>query len=284
MSFLAGRMAATEGAFFKEQSKAAAKLLKEKMDPKKLAEKASSPNTNANADTLPEILMHSPPTPPPGFSPPSVVAKRPPSPVPEGSSLAGFSQSILKQVTKVDGPPRLGLSKIIGKDPVERFSPSLPREATFGPRRWNLEHSPGSQPVPSTANAARLEAEPVVDPPTQEEVREGMVAIAKAFAVSTTLVFGGAAVAIGYLGYRLEWHSLKDIKTKSREVMVPRVEAIREWFKPTQQWALQKAEKWKLQEAERQALGVEFANSLGVQPPEQLKWQNNVEQSSRQQA
>lgn len=39
-----------------------------------------------------------------------------------------------------------------------------------------MEHSPGSQPVPSTANAARLEAEAMVDPPSQEEVREGMFA------------------------------------------------------------------------------------------------------------
>lgn len=284
MSFLPGRMAATEGAFFREQSKAAAKFLKEKMDPQKLAETAPSSNANAHAGTLPEILMHTSPTPPPGFSPPPVTAKRPPSPVPEGSTLAGVSQSIMKQVTKVDGPPQLGLDKLIGNDPIGLLSTSVPRETTFGPRRWNLEYTPGSQPVPSTANAARLETEPVVDPPTEQEVREGMFAIAKAFGAATAMVFGGAAVCVGYLGYRLEWHSLEDIKIKSREVMVPRVESLREWFKPTQQWATQKAEKWKIEEAERQALGLEFANSLGVQHTQQLKSRNHVDQSSRQRA
>lgn len=134
MSFLPGRMAATEGAFFREQSKAAAKLLKEKMDPQKLAAPSPSPTTNANADTLPEILMHSSPTLPPGLTPPVSAAKVPPSPVPEGSTLAGVSQSIMKQVTKGDGP-QVGLSKFVRNDPVELLSPSVPSEATFGPRR-----------------------------------------------------------------------------------------------------------------------------------------------------
>lgn len=50
------------------------------------------------------------------------------------------------------------------------------------------------------------------------------------------------------------------------------------------QQALQKGEKWKMEEAERQALGIEFANSLGVQPAEQLKWKNNTEQANRNRA
>jgi hypothetical protein len=49
---------------------------------------------------------------------------------------------------------------------------------------------------------------------------------------------------------------------------------------PRQQ-ALEKSGKWKMEEAERQALGIDFANSLGVQPAEQLKWKKNMEQARR---
>lgn len=72
MSFLAGRLAASEGAFFKETSKAAIKALKQNLEKTTgagheakgvLESGAASPSraTDLNADVLPEVLRHSVP-------------------------------------------------------------------------------------------------------------------------------------------------------------------------------------------------------------------------------
>lgn len=64
MSFLAGRLAATEGAFFNQHSKQAAIALKQKLNPNSTPSSTSNPNlapgeSPSQADVLPEVLRHS---------------------------------------------------------------------------------------------------------------------------------------------------------------------------------------------------------------------------------
>lgn len=61
MSFLPGRLAATEGSYFLHESKYAAGRLAEKLPPSPASASASPPppSTVAPADVLPEILRHS---------------------------------------------------------------------------------------------------------------------------------------------------------------------------------------------------------------------------------
>ena len=64
MSFLAGRLAATEGAFFNQHSKQAAIALKQKLNPNSIPSSTSNPNlapgeSSSQADVLPEVLRHS---------------------------------------------------------------------------------------------------------------------------------------------------------------------------------------------------------------------------------
>ena len=65
MSFLAGRLAATEGAFFNQHSKQAAIALKQKLNPNSTpSPSTSNPNlapggSSSQADVLPEVLRHS---------------------------------------------------------------------------------------------------------------------------------------------------------------------------------------------------------------------------------
>jgi hypothetical protein len=112
MSFLAGRLAAQEGAYFLQESKNAAGRLAQKLPASVLGPRPASPPPSP--DVLPEILRHSvpvSPTPPP--SDPSLHGSTRWSLPPGGAKDAGVSPDVL--------------------NPLRSYV-SLP-QATFGPKR-----------------------------------------------------------------------------------------------------------------------------------------------------
>lgn len=117
MSFLPGRLAATEGAYFLQESKLAAGRLADKLPPSASPSPSPSPSpaNGGTADVLPEILRHSVPI-------KSASAVDP--------SLSTASKWVL------DGS---GSVKSVSADAISplRAYVSLP-QTTFGPRRSSL--------------------------------------------------------------------------------------------------------------------------------------------------
>jgi hypothetical protein len=112
MSFLAGRLAAQEGAYFLQESKNAAGRLAQKLPASKLEPRPASPPPSP--DVLPEILRHSipiRPTPPP--SDPSLYGSTRWALPPGDAEAVGVSPDVL--------------------NPLSSYV-SLP-QATFGPKR-----------------------------------------------------------------------------------------------------------------------------------------------------
>ncbi|AQK83436.1 O-fucosyltransferase family protein [Zea mays] len=150
MSFLAGRLAAKEGAYFLQESKTAVGRLAEKLPPSASAPGGAS--AQPSPDVLPEILRHSVPikgTPPPAEA--SLSASSRWALPPGGGEAAGLHPDAL--------------------NPLRSYV-SLP-QATFGPKRWQL---PNEQPnyLASTANERRRDrAPPPLDPENLKAVIAG---------------------------------------------------------------------------------------------------------------
>lgn len=110
MSFLAGRLAATEGAYFLQESRQAVGRLAPKLPPTKSHDPITT-NEDAAADVLPEILRHSIPL--KGISPQ------------EDPSLSTASKWLL--------PKNSASVSLDALNPLRAYV-SLP-QATFGPKR-----------------------------------------------------------------------------------------------------------------------------------------------------
>ncbi|KAI5565617.1 hypothetical protein BDE02_14G134300 [Populus trichocarpa] len=178
MSFLAGRLAGKEGAFFFQESKHAINRLAEKSATtvKNLPPPSSSSTIEheSQADVLPEVLRH---------SLPSKIFGKPYEP----SSLSTSSKWALRS----DHP---NSSSTVSPDVLNplRAYVSLP-QVTFGPKRWELpseEHSV----LASTANEMRKDRYTTINPDKLKAAAEGLTYIGKAFAVATAIVFGGATL------------------------------------------------------------------------------------------
>lgn len=118
MSFLPGRLAATEGAYFLHESRHAAARLADELPPS-AASPFPSPSTPPPADVLPEILRHSLP-----------VKRASAAPDP---SLSTASKWLLHGSPS---PPPHSHSLSLSADAINplRAYVSLP-QATFGPKR-----------------------------------------------------------------------------------------------------------------------------------------------------
>ena len=127
MSFLAGRLAGTEGAFFANQSKVAAARLREKLgDVNGSPCPVPSSSDSSTADVLPEILRHSIPL-SSGNSSPSTMSGH--------SSLVSVSTFVGAKT----GAAQSQSGRHRCPDVLNALNPlnaliSLPR-ATFGPKR-----------------------------------------------------------------------------------------------------------------------------------------------------
>eukprot|EP00250_Pteridium_aquilinum_P001418 c11613_g1_i1 orf=44-847(+) len=256
MSFLAGRLAATEGAYFSQTTKETIAKLREKAatssSPKVVESSSGSaslpPHNAANADVLPEILQHS---------------------LPEQQQYDGllpspFSPSPSSLAASFTRPanPRSSLSYIRGDTTGIAFLPSLP-QASFGPRRWK----PADEEVrvwASTANEARIEGMPTIDDEKAKALVDGYSSVMKAFLIATALVVGGATVAGGVVVSKLQIHSIDDIRIKGHEYMQPRVEAVRESFDPWKRWVQERSRDWSIGNNQQNAVGAPFAKVLGL--------------------
>ncbi|PIA50563.1 hypothetical protein AQUCO_01200030v1 [Aquilegia coerulea] len=222
MSFLAGRLAATEGAYFRQESKQAVNRFIQK-NPKTLPSSSSSSshveNEEVQADILHEVLRHSLP----------LQSKQ--EHLPLDSSLSTSSKWVLRY------DPNKALSSSSFSDDVRnplRAYVSLP-QVTMGPKRWQLpdgEHSFSA----STANELRQDRYSHVNPEKLKAATEGLSQIGKAFFLATTIVFGGAVLAFGMAASKLELRNSDDIKTKGRDLVHPKFENMKEQLVPLRIW------------------------------------------------
>ncbi|TXG55407.1 hypothetical protein EZV62_020663 [Acer yangbiense] len=253
MSFLAGRLAGKEGAYFFQESKQAVQRLIEKTPTGKTSPPASSLSSadpELQADVLPEVLMHS--LPPKIFGRPS-----------DPSSLSSVASKWW-----VPAAPKTGSGISISPDALNplRAYVSLP-QVTFGPKRFfifkvrffffffwdycqwalpNQEHSV----LASTANELRTDKYTPINPEKLKAAAEGLQQIGKAFAVATVIVFGGATVIFSMAVSKLDMHNSDEIRTKGRDLVHPKIEIMKEQLTPIRIWAENTSKKWRLEREE----------------------------------
>lgn len=228
MSFLAGRLAGKEAAFFFQESKHAVNRLAERT-PKNLGSNPPLLEQEAQADVLPEVLKHSLPS--------KIFGQRY-----DSSSLSKASKWALNS-----DPNNASVSSPEALNPLRAYL-SLPH-VTFGPKRWELprmEHTV----MASTANELRKDKYTPINPDKLKAAAEGLQQIGKAFAVATAIVFGGAALMFGMAASKLELHNSDEIRTKGKDLVQPKFEMIREQLFPLRTWAENTSKKWHLEREE----------------------------------
>ncbi|TMW88622.1 hypothetical protein EJD97_018311 [Solanum chilense] len=231
MSFLAGRVAGKEGAFFFEESKHAVTRLAQKINKNPTSSNSNSLNQESSSpDVLPEILRH---------SLPSKIFHSPSS---ADSSLSNTSKWVLPT-----DPNRTNSVTPDALNPLRAYV-SLP-QVTFGPKRWQLPDTENSVQA-STANDLRRNKYTPINPEKLKAAALGMSQIAKAFAIATALVFGGSALTFGLAASKLELHNPDDIRTKGKDMVQPRLETFKEQLNPLRIWAEEKSKKWHLEKKE----------------------------------
>ncbi|WOL20222.1 hypothetical protein Cni_G29026 [Canna indica] len=252
MSFLAGRLAATEGAYFLHESKHAVGRLAQKLPPSAPPSASAATGTSSTAseasDVLPEILRHSIPL------KGTVVA--------DASSLSTSSKWVVRGSTS---------SSTVSSDSLNplRAYVSLP-QATFGPKRWQL---PDEQPIISASTANELRRDrypPPVDPEKLKAVLAGYSQIGKAFAAATLLVFGGATTLFVYAANKLQLHSTDEVKTKVRDIIQPGADTMKEQMGPFRIWVENMSKKWHHgmdSEAKDKTLIKELSKTFGAKTP-----------------
>ncbi|KAK4770215.1 hypothetical protein SAY87_030747 [Trapa incisa] len=218
MSFLAGRLAGKEGAYFFKESKHAVTRLVEKKSPRTTAtgsrDDGGSPTglpPDSAADVLPEVLRH---------SLPAKLYSQPSDP----SSLSTASKWAVH-----GDPARPSSLSPEALNPLRAYL-SLPK-VTFGPRRWELPEGHSSV-LASTANELRRDRHVPISPEKLKAAAEGLANIGTAFAIATALVFGGASLLFGMAASKLELHNGVDIRTKLRDSIHPKFETVKERVNP----------------------------------------------------
>ncbi|KAG6748685.1 hypothetical protein POTOM_048614 [Populus tomentosa] len=251
MSFLAGRLAGKEGAFFFQESKHAVNRLAEKSSTtvKNLPPPSSSSTIEheSQADVLPEVLRH---------SLPSKIFGKPYEP----SSLSTSSKWALRS----DHP---NSSSTVSPDVLNplRAYVSLP-QVTFGPKRWELPSEEHSL-LASTANEMRKDRYTTINPDKLKAAAEGLTYIGKAFAVATAIVFGGATLVFSLAASKLDLRNGDDIRTKGKDLVQPKLDVIREQFVPLKTWAEDTSKKWHLdrqEDVKEKPMVKELAKILGA--------------------
>lgn len=235
MSFLAGRLAGKEGAYFFQESKHAVGRLLEKTK----SEFPSSSSTTiqssedvtkleSSADILPEVLRHSLPS----------------------KIFRPLSDSSLCTASKWALPSDPQSSSFVSREALNplRAYVSLP-QVTFGPKRWQLPNAENSF-IASTANDSRHDKYSPINPEKLKAAAVGLLQIAKAFAAATGIVFGGATLIFGLAASKLELHNSDDLRTKGKDLVNPRFEMIKEQVVPLRTWAEGMSKKWHFERGE----------------------------------
>lgn len=251
MSFLAGRLAGKEGAYFFQESKNAVGRLAQKnttQKPSSLPAPSSSSQQEAQADVLPEVLRH---------SLPSKVYYQP---------LDSSSISTSKWALQSD-PNNASSLSAEALNPLRAYL-SLP-QVTFGPKRWDvpqLEHSVSA----STANELHQDRHATsINPEKLKAAAEGLAHVGKAFAVATAVIFGGATLIFGLVVSKLELQNPDDIRTKGRDLVEPKFEMIKEQLVPLKSWADNMSKKWHFEReenAKEKPIVKELSKIWGAKP------------------
>ncbi|XP_058081126.1 uncharacterized protein LOC131229244 [Magnolia sinica] len=256
MSFLAGRLACTEGAYFLQESKNAVGRLAQKLPSSPSTSTSTSTSTSIlkaseeQADVLPEVLRHSLPL---------------KVDIQQHSSFSIASKWLLQIA-----PPStraIWSSDVI--NPLRAYV-SLP-QVTFGPRRWQLPDQNHSV-IASTANELRRDTMHTdIDSKKLKAAAAGLSQIGKAFAIATTIVFGGATLTFVLIASELKAHNSDDIRTKVRDLLQPKFEMVNEQLIPLREWAGNMSRKWHFEgedEAkEKPVIIKELSKILGVRTP-----------------
>ncbi|XP_020244347.1 uncharacterized protein LOC109822540 [Asparagus officinalis] len=242
MSILAGRLAATEGSYFLRESKQAVGRLSNKKTPPQ----SQNPNRieSESADVLPEILRHSIPL--KGIPPES------------DPSLSTTSKWLLKSNPS---------SNSVSPDALNPFRAyvSLP-QATLGPKRWQV---PDEQPTVSASKANELRKDRYsqqIDSRKLKALVVGYSQIGKAFAVATTIVFGGGAAVFVYTAHKLQIENANDIRTKGKDLIQPGANILREQIVPLRTWVENMSRKWHIEgggEVKEKSIVKELSKILG---------------------
>ncbi|KAK3040430.1 hypothetical protein RJ639_028679 [Escallonia herrerae] len=189
----------------------------------------------AAADVLPEVLRHSLPS----------KILRPPS----DSSISQASKWVLRS-----DPNDASSVSLDALNPLRAYV-SLP-QVTFGPKRWQLPNAQNSVSA-STANDSRR----VYLLVCMLLLLVGLVSLsfhgsnmvlrllvfAKASAVATTIIFGGASMMFALAASKLELRTSDDIRTKGKDIVQPKFEIVGEQFGPLRTWAEGMSKKWHLE-------------------------------------
>ncbi|KAG9154532.1 hypothetical protein Leryth_014972 [Lithospermum erythrorhizon] len=236
MSFLRGRSAGQEGAYFLQESKQAVSRMiqKHSKPPDNINNPVSSNPSSSSADVLPEILKHS--------LPPKIL--KPCDDQIQSSSSSSTAAS--KWVIQTGNGKAFRVSQDT-LNPLRAFV-SLP-QTTFGPKRWQLPNGESSA-LASTANELRRDKYVPLNPEKMKAAAVGLSQIAKAFAVATAIIFGGATLAFGVTVSKLELHSVDDIRTKGKDLLQPQFDSFKEQAKPLRAWADNKSRKWHFEKEE----------------------------------
>ncbi|CAF1929214.1 unnamed protein product [Brassica oleracea] len=253
MSFLGGRVAGKEAAYFFQESKHAVNRIAEKSPPTPTGKKLPPPSPGEiQPDVLPEILRHS--LPPRLYGPP-----------PDPSSLSQFSKWNLPS----DPNAVVSISPDV-LNPLRGYV-SLP-QVTFGRRRFELYPTQGflvsrkilifdsvldcrwdipkseSSVSASTANELRRDRYGTpVNPDKLRAAGEGLQHIGKAFAAATVIVFGSATLVFGTAASKLDMRNADDIRTKGKDLFQPNMESMKEKVEPLRTWAETMSRKWHIE-------------------------------------
>ncbi|GFQ08230.1 hypothetical protein PHJA_002967000 [Phtheirospermum japonicum] len=255
MSFLAGRLASTEGSYFLQESKqAVTRLARTQKNNRKLAENNElSPNSSSSsspADVLPEVLRHS--------LPPKIFNSE------DFSSSSSFS-SASKWALERESVSRVSPHAI---NPLSAYV-SLP-QVSFGAKRmklrWQLPNSENSV-LASTANDLRQDKHVPINPEKLKAAAAGLTQIGSAFAVATALVFGGSALIFGLVASKLQLKNTDDIRNKGEDLVRPKFEVFKEQLAPLRTWAEKVSKERRLEREEsmkENPLIKELSRKLGA--------------------
>ncbi|KAG6589150.1 hypothetical protein SDJN03_17715, partial [Cucurbita argyrosperma subsp. sororia] len=254
MSFLAGRLAGKEAAYFIQESKqAVGRLAQKNAAQKPPAQPPSSaqkpPDGESQADILPEVLRH---------SLPSKIFR-------EESVNSNGSFSTSKWV--LPSNPNYRSVSLDALNPLRAFL-SLP-QVTFGPKRWELPQYENSV-VASTANDLRTDKHTSINPHKLKAAAEGLTNVGKAFGVSTALVFGGSTFIFGFTMSKLDLNNADEIQQKGRSMFEPKIEMVREQLAPLKVWADDMSKKWRVErngDMKEKPLIKELSKILGSKTP-----------------
>ncbi|KAM3188765.1 hypothetical protein ACQJBY_067619 [Aegilops geniculata] len=221
MSFLAGRLAAQEGAYFLQESRNAASRLAQKLPASEHGPRPASPPPSA--DVLPEILRHS-------------MSLRPTLP-PPNSTLYGSTRLVLPP----GGAEAAGVAPDV-LNPLRSYV-ALP-QATFclGPKRWELPTDRPYYSSSSTNEGQRDMHPPPMDPEKLKAVIARYSQVGKALLriAGTILVIGEATAELLYTANKLQLHSVDDVRAKGKE----HADVVKVQLAPLRKWAEETSRKW----------------------------------------